>query len=153
MDLSIKLMGAMPSKKNAWKRAADGRVYIPEEMRKELDDFLWQLKPIFGRYPKDKSYPFPLIGPITVTVTFMMDRRDTKAKELDLDNMVTTLLDILQSAQIIKNDKDVVRIMAAKEWHDAQPLCMVDIWVPETLPTPPVKARQLRTLDEEGVDK
>lgn len=91
------LTGEMPSKKNAWKRAKDGRVFIPADMKKEIDGFLWQIKS--QRDAGEK----PIIGDVVILTDFFMKN----PAQRDGDNMHTTVLDMLQSAGIIENDKQV----------------------------------------------
>lgn len=99
--IQFTLEGEMPSKKNRW-RSGNGRVYIPKELQKEIDDFLWQLKGVRAACRLSS----PMAGSILLTVVFI-----TK-QNLDLDNMVTTLQDLLQRAAIIKNDHDIVSVRA-----------------------------------------
>lgn len=103
--MAFSLTGEMPSKKNAWKRSITGRVYIPEDIKVQVDDFLWQLKPIKMRYKLET----PLHARLRLTVTFYTTKRR------DLDNMVTTLQDILQVAGVISNDNLIFSVRADKE--------------------------------------
>lgn len=98
------LLGEMPSKKNAWKRSASGRVYIPDDVKQEIDAFLWQIKGTKGRPTS------PITGPVGVSLVFYVKRLEQR----DLDNMATTALDILQKAGVIANDKDVLRLSCIK---------------------------------------
>ena len=100
--ISFTRIGNIPSKKNRWRRGANGNVYIPPEVKSELDDFLWQLK-------KPKADLGPAIESEVVIRCIFAGQM---AK--DLDNMTTTLLDLLQSAEIIKNDRQVVEIHTQK---------------------------------------
>lgn len=96
--ISFKLAGVVPSKKNAWHPNSHGGMYIDHDLKSELDGFLYQLITIRNR----KKIVEPLIGDIRVTVKFYL--REVK---YDADNSFTTLLDLLQKALIIKNDKMV----------------------------------------------
>lgn len=95
----------MPSKKNAWRRGSEGQVYIPAGVKKSIDDFLWQIK---GTRNRPQS---PVVGPVKISLSFMVKSHSRR----DLDNMVTTALDILQKARVIENDKDIVSIIATKQ--------------------------------------
>lgn len=108
----------MSSKKNSWSRGKNGGIYIPGKVRSELDDFLWQLKKVRSAYA-----PEPLEGNLSVEVGFYNQQKK------DLDNMTTTLLDLLQKGRIIKNDKDVVRLSAWKSVGDFDklPRCIVTL--------------------------
>lgn len=96
------LTGDMPSKKNAWKRTRTGSVYIDSGMRSQLDDFLWQLR------GAKRVVSVPLRGPLSLSVTF------TAGARKDLDNMTTTLMDLLQSAGIIENDRHITELHAKR---------------------------------------
>ncbi len=99
----------MPSKKNAWKRASGGHVYIDKKMSSVLDDFLWQLRGAMGIHQKGKKHAqFPIVLPLELTVSFKTRRQK------DLDNMVTTLMDLLQKSGVIKNDSQILKINATK---------------------------------------
>lgn len=91
------LEGEMPSKKNSWSRNAQGQVYIPAKITGKINDFLWQLKSIRVQMKLWEPWEFP----VEVVTEFH------GSVEKDLDNITTTLLDILQKAHIIKNDKQV----------------------------------------------
>lgn len=113
----------MPSKKNNYRHSlASKKVYIPKSIAKEIDYFLWQVKSLRskGLIPKE-----PISCNIEVTTLF--HGRYNK----DLDNMVTTLLDILQKGRIIENDKQVRRILA--ERIDG-PMPYINVEISESFP-------------------
>lgn len=98
--ISLELIGVVPSKKNAWKRGGN-HVYLDKDIREELDDLIIQAVSQGRRYG-------PIIGKFVAL--FVFHTSDSK----DLDNKTTTLLDVLQSAGIIENDKHNVGHMALK---------------------------------------
>lgn len=103
--ISINLEGEMPSKKNNYRHSMrNGRVYIPEGTKILIDFFLWQIIQSRSKTGLTKA----IESPVAITIVFYGDNRR------DLDNMVTTLLDILQKADVIKNDKQVFRLSASK---------------------------------------
>lgn len=109
----------MPSKKNAWKRGKNGQVFIPKKMKEDLNDFLIQLNPIRGRerIPDDG-----LLGHLEISRKFHFKR------DADLDNMTTTLLDLLQAGRIIKNDKNVIDLIS-KKWPKKTNYPFVEVWI------------------------
>lgn len=96
MTVVLRLEGPIPSKKNNYKRGRDGHVYIPAAVRGQIDDLI-----ILAKSQRHKLDLASIEGSkLRVSVIF------TNATERqDLDNMYTTLLDVLQKAGIIKNDK------------------------------------------------
>lgn len=82
-------------------------MYIPEDVKKELDDFLWQIKSAKNKNRIAK----PLEGKLKIELVFHGKENFKK----DLDNMSTTVFDLLQKGEIIKNDKDIVFMFATKE--------------------------------------
>lgn len=101
--ISLRIEGEVPSKKNSYRRGRGGRLYIEQGVRTALDTLHLQLNAHPGR-PK-----MPLEGPVRVVV------RVFGAMRHDADNQATTLLDLLQKAGYIKNDKQVVDMQVSKE--------------------------------------
>lgn len=100
----ITLIGRVISKKN--NHAGGGKFFITSRAYKQFETgSLWQLKKVKEVYD----------GEISVRLSFMM-----KGKlDTDLDNMVTSVIDVLQKAGIIVNDKKVMEIKAEKSHgHD-----------------------------------
>lgn len=111
MPLKLSLPGEVPSKKNAWTRGKHGNVYLPAPMQKTIDDLILVLKGERNRLGMSE----PLSGNLKIKLSFY-----TK-KTLDLDNVTTTLLDLLQKANIVKNDKDFCQITAERLlWLDPE---------------------------------
>jgi len=97
--ISITLQGRVPSKKNAWRRpAGKGKAYLPSQIQADIDAL--QVQAQLRRHGEDVKF---LWGKkLRVQVQF-----HTKKETVDLDNAYTTLLDVLQKAGIIDNDKNV----------------------------------------------
>lgn len=110
MSIKFVLEGEMPSKKNRWSRGKNGQVYIPADVKKELDDFLWQLASIRAKQKIIK----PLVGEMRIEVSFY-----GQGEKKDLDNLFTTLLDLLQKGQIIKNDR-YVKQFSVSMWKESR---------------------------------
>ncbi len=97
-------LGPIPSKKNRWKRGSTN-VFLPAALKATLDALTFDL--ISQRNGHNKrignASRMPLQAPCIVTALFSIvnDRED-------LDNMYTTLLDLLEDSGIILNDKLVV---------------------------------------------
>lgn len=107
MSVRFTIAGSIPSKKNRWSVGKGGQVYIPGDVKKELDDFLWQIKSAKNRNRIAK----PLEGKLKIELAFHGKENFKK----DLDNMSTTVFDLLQKGEIIKNDKDIVEMFTTKE--------------------------------------
>lgn len=96
------LLGDMPSKKNAWARSGS-RVYLRGDVSGAIDNLVIQVRVAWNRLHNS-----PISAPVTLDATFVV-RRDK-----DLDNMVTTLCDVLQTAGVLKDDKQIMDITARK---------------------------------------
>ncbi len=90
-------------------------MYIDEGTKAELDALLWQFK-------GQKRPLKPLTGAIGTTFNFIQ-----KMRRGDLDNKITAILDLLQKAEIIKNDKDVCSIGAERNWGDEDKV-EISVW-------------------------
>lgn len=99
MTLYFSLDGTVPSKKNAWRRG-NGNVYLPAQIQADIDALIIQAKS--WRHKLDVR----LIAGKAVSVNMIFVH---SSKNKDLDNMFTTLLDVLQKAGILENDKLVRR--------------------------------------------
>lgn len=91
--INIKLLGPIPSKKNTWKRGVMG-MYIPAGPAKQIADLLWQLKKHRPKKPIEKN--------VKVKINLY-----THTLRQDASNVAETLLDLLQKAEILKNDRQV----------------------------------------------
>ena len=90
--ISIKLTGKIPSKKNTWQRGKRRGMYIPVVIRAKLDFLLWQLKKYRPEEPIDKK--------VKIEMAIY-----TKSLRQDAGNISETILDLLQKADIITNDR------------------------------------------------
>lgn len=101
--MTIIIKGRPIVKKNSKRMIRAGKRMIPISSKAYLaweKEALWQLK---GKEP--------LADQTDIQIVFHM-----KGKlDADLDNLVTSLLDVLQKAKIIKNDKTITHIDAYKE--------------------------------------
>lgn len=100
------LIGHCPSKKNLWKTRKGGGRFIDSETQSQIQALCWQAKEQWGGKES-------LIHP-ELTVAFYV--RNAKP---DRDNKLTTLLDVLREAGVIKNDNIAqfngeLRLMPAK---------------------------------------
>lgn len=91
IDVRLILYGHCPSKKNGWRSTGDGRMFIPEEMKAEIEVLTTQA--VF-QWP----HTYPIEHP-NVTVQFFVC-----AARQDEDGMWTTILDCLQKAGVLLND-------------------------------------------------
>lgn len=73
-------------------------MYIPSHVQSRIDDFLWQLKNV---RVKHKLYN-PIQSRVGIHAIFYVQNN-----RKDVDNMYTTLQDILQKGGIIENDRSV----------------------------------------------
>lgn len=95
--ISLMLYGTCPSKKNAWRRpASGGKSYLPEQVQADIDALIIQAKAKRHRLDLKSIAGMKL----WVGVVFYI-----KKPKPDTDNEFTTLLDVLQSAGIIENDR------------------------------------------------
>jgi hypothetical protein len=96
LDITLILYGHCPSKKNGWKRGGAGKMYIPEEMKEQIESLTTQA--MFGWSSALKSECAPVEHP-DITVKFFV-----AAKRQDEDGQWTTILDCLQKAGVLLND-------------------------------------------------
>lgn len=99
----MKIIGRPISKKNSRRifRRGERIINLPSEAFEIFEeDTLWQLK----KYSEKHK------GAVVVNFTFQVKGKMTS----DLDNMITSILDILEKAEIIDNDKNVVGVNAIK---------------------------------------
>lgn len=114
-------------------RMGRGQVYDPQ--RKIKDDYILQLRP---QLPPNLS--FPLLCPLIINLLFLMQipksMSKKKQKELvlephtsrpDVSNMVKFIEDVLQDAEIIKDDCTIYEIRARK-LYAYKPATVIDIY-------------------------
>ena len=98
--ISLVLTGEIPSKKNMY-RMGNGNFYTPEEVTDWMEDIGWQIKSQLKGRPVIRE-------DCQIAAHFYI------TKDKDLDNMLNSLFDGLQSAGVINNDKQFQRVTAAK---------------------------------------
>lgn len=96
---SIKLKGEVIGKKNNYRVTKTGGFYRDPKFANWEEDALWQIKS--HRIPK-------LAGQYSVKIVLYYFRNR------DLDNCITSLLDVLQKSGVIDNDSNVISIQAVK---------------------------------------
>jgi Holliday junction resolvase RusA-like endonuclease len=87
--IRLTLKGPVPCKKNLWKRGPHGQ-YIDKAVKAQIDALIIQAKQQWRR--------IPLTDPDMDVEFFVLDRRS------DRDNKLGCILDVLQSAGVLKND-------------------------------------------------
>jgi len=95
----ITLTGRPIAKKNNY-RSMKGRVFLSPAWKRWETNALWQLK----------SYKTKHTGLISVRYVFGIKGKYS----VDLDNMIAGINDVLQKAEIIDDDKNIVSIKADK---------------------------------------
>lgn len=98
------LEGRVPSKKNNYRRGVSGRMFVADKTAADIDALLWQLKRVTKIH-----FGWPMTKPLSITLKFFVH-----ADRQDLDNMITTMLDVLQKGGVIKNDRQVHMLMGYK---------------------------------------
>lgn len=91
----------IPSKKNRWRRNRTGGVFLPKKDQDEVDIIIQE---ITLQRNAHKLWQ-PLTGSLRASFSIPKARND-------LDNQITTLLDCLQKARVIENDRDVRELIA-----------------------------------------
>ena len=100
--MTLNLTGRVIAKKNNV-RFANGHTYKTKAWRSFEKEAVRQIKAQF----KGKPYK----GPVDVCYTFLM-----KGKiDSDIDNMIASINDLMQSGGVIENDRDIVSMSAVKE--------------------------------------
>jgi len=108
--IELTLDGVVPSKKNGYRRRGNGAgMYIPEQMRADIDALVIQAQA--ARHKLDLESIEGRKVHVHLQFTVPDERKD-------LDNMHTTVLDVLQTAGIIKNDR-LVRSFTVEELCNA----------------------------------
>lgn len=110
--IEILLRGEMVSKKNNWKRGKYGQVYLDKNNQAKIDDFIWQIKS--QRIPK-------IVGNIKAEIYFLI------RKDKDIDNMLGSMFDILQEADVIENDRNIFKVIAEKTKTKKEPQTLIKI--------------------------
>lgn len=104
----LTIPGVVPSKKNAWKRGLGGRVYLPAQIQADIDALI--LETVAARNRHNPKALANIAGKrVRVDMRFYVIKENK-----DLDNVFTTMLDVLQKAGILENDK-LVRAFSVEE--------------------------------------
>ena len=111
----FKLNQNIPSKKNELRRGKYGNFY--QAKQNELNDLVVSLK----QQKRTWGMLRPLEGVVAVDIAvFGSDRAD-------LNNQISSLLDCLQEAEIISNDRNA-KIIHAVKGKTAIPMCIINVW-------------------------
>lgn len=91
-----------PSKKNSYSMGG-GRFYQDEKVN------VWNDASMYELLPQMRTQQVKMLTcPIEVVINLQCDMRS------DLDNMISTIFDLLQKAQIIKNDRQIYQLTAQR---------------------------------------
>lgn len=121
-SISFELLGELPSKKNAWKRGYKGQVYIDKRVKSVLDILSLRLISIRNKARLRKA----LEGRLRLEAIFYV-----RTLRTDLDNILTTFLDLLQKSKIIKNDRAIYDLQIRREVVKENPRVEAHIYVDE----------------------
>jgi Holliday junction resolvase RusA-like endonuclease len=100
--ISLTIQGRVPSKKNAWRRKEGQRAYLPAQIAADIEALEWEAISARNKIPFSDLAKIHAAKRLRVIGEFHV-----KKEVVDLDNAWTTLLDVLQKAGIIINDKTV----------------------------------------------
>ena len=112
MKINIELKGEVPTKKNSYRISKHGGFYKPTKITDWETDCLWQIKE--QKIPK-------MAGHFKVDMIFFITR------EKDVDNMATSIFDILQKSQTIDNDSHILELSAIKRKVKKNPKVLVSV--------------------------
>lgn len=98
--LRLVLEGEVPAKKNMY-RISGGTFYTRPEVKDWVDDVYYQVK-------EQVPGHVPIASKIALEAVFYIKR------DKDLDNLLNGLLDGLQGAEVLVNDKQITQITASK---------------------------------------
>jgi len=113
-QITLTLTGRVISKKNSKRIVSNyktGRAFLISSKGYEAfkDDDMTDLTAQMYKL-KVQGHRFPLATPYVLKCTFALKGKSTT----DLDNMISSVCDILQDAGIIEDDKDIIEIQAGK---------------------------------------
>lgn len=109
-ELFFEIEGSCPVKKNQYKYTVrNGKLwgYKPKNIISYIESALWQLK---SQKKKYEVTPLPICSKVSVFLLFEIAGRDK-----DIDGMTTTIYDVLQQAEIIKNDSQITQAEQIKK--------------------------------------
>jgi crossover junction endodeoxyribonuclease RusA len=105
----------VPPKNNRYFRSGNG-VFIPKYITESIEDAVFILKSMYSHPPIDK--------PVLVEVTYRF--KDNRKR--DLDNLTKTLLDILEEAGILYDDKFVYKLIIEKKTKQSEEKTQIRIF-------------------------
>lgn len=125
--VTIRFTGKVPSKKNKWRRRAQGGIGVDRDTQMRIDELTAEAYLAWHRTIRFGDWPSPLEHP------GMVWRFGISNFGQDQDNIVTTLLDCLVKAGVLKDDnfahcngkkelEPAVRVPKGDEWVE------VDLW-------------------------
>lgn len=114
----FEIKGNCPSKKNNYKQSR-GHWYKPEDIVLFEKNAFLQLNVQKKKYPESS---FPLKGDLSIYLIIDIMKRDK-----DIDNLCTTIFDILEKGGIIENDKYITRLEAIKGRKQSRDLIQICI--------------------------
>lgn len=103
MLFAAELNFVVPPKSNRYFRSSNNYVFIPKHITESIEDAVFILKSMY-------SYP-PIEKPVLVEITYTF--KDNRKR--DLDNLTKTLLDVLEDAGILDDDKFVYKLIIEKK--------------------------------------
>lgn len=117
--LNFTFKGAVPSKKNSYRignsKWGRRKLFKPQELTDFDDLFYYQF------HEQYKGHKTILAKQITMFIHFCLHT------DRDLDNMITTVMDAMQFAGVVKNDKYINAIHATKKKLGPKEQAHVDI--------------------------
>lgn len=113
--ISFILFGEVPSKKNSW-ALGNGKIYTPNNIKRWVKDSIWLLKPVMRKHKM-------------ITEKCQLEAQFYIKHDKDIDNMLGSLMDLLQGAGLLKNDRLVVEVLAKKHKVKINPHVQVRLLV------------------------
>ncbi len=111
MAFSFKIESEVTAKKNRLRVTRNGAFTDPR-VKKNTEDLM---KLVISEQNKT-TFLFPIEGAVKVTMKFYVKKRYTVK---DVDGMATTMLDVLQKAEVIVDDKYVTKLHVEKHRADS----------------------------------
>jgi crossover junction endodeoxyribonuclease RusA len=115
-NITLFLSSLPVPKTNRYLRKKNGQVFKPPRVS------LWEIRAVWEL--KNQYSGKPLNKPIKVEVFFFLPDR----RKRDIDNMLKTLWDILEKAQIIENDNLIFETRTVKVAKNSEPGTVIRIY-------------------------